>query len=71
MTWRIIVNDSRKQSDKIEDVQKKTKETCYLSLYKNQSGGRKPSIAFIGQLHLYDHHFFISFTLDLFLLTAK
>lgn len=26
MTWRIIVNDSRKQSDKIEDVQKKQKK---------------------------------------------
>lgn len=46
----------------------KKKEICYLSLYKNQYGGRKPSIAFVGQLHLCDHHFFINFTFDLFCL---
>lgn len=35
MTWIIIVNESRKQSNETENVGK-TKETCYLSLYKTQ-----------------------------------
>lgn len=49
----------------------KTKETCYLSLYKNQEGGRKPSMAFVGQVHLYDSHYFTDFTFDLLLLYRK
>lgn len=37
MTWIIIANESRKPSEKIENVQKgKKKETCYLNLFKTQ-----------------------------------
>lgn len=43
MTW-IIVNESRKRSNKIENVWKKKINLLSLSLYKSQEGGRKPRI---------------------------
>lgn len=37
MTWRIIVSDSRKQSDKIEDVQKNKRNLLSQSVQKPYS----------------------------------
>lgn len=71
MMWIIIVNENRMQNHRIQKVWKKTQANGYLNLHKHQKGGRKPATALLGQLLLYDSHFSISFTVDLFLLTEN
>lgn len=69
MTWIIIVNESRKQSNKIEKCLEKENKLVISVCTKARK--EVENQVFVGQLHFYNSHFFIDFTFDLFLLIEK
>lgn len=60
MTWIIIVNEKRKQTNKMENVQKNKRNLLSQSV-QEQLGGRKPSTVFLGQLYLQDSDLLLTY----------